>query len=230
MLSPVSVSVPVPALGQRAGAADHAAIGQRVAAVEHQRAVVDDVAGDAAGGAAVADLQRAGADRRAAGVGVGAGEDRGAGPDLGERAGAADHAGIGQRVAAVEHQRGVVDDVADDTAGGAAVADLQRPRADRRAAGIGVGAGEDRGSGPGLGERAGAADHAGIGHRVAAVEDERAVVDDVADDAAGGAAIADLQRAGADRRGAGIGVGAGEDRGSGRRLWVSEPVPLITPP
>ena len=35
-----------------------------------QRAVVDDVAGDAAGGAAVAELQRAGADRRAAGIGV----------------------------------------------------------------------------------------------------------------------------------------------------------------
>ena len=98
---------------------------------------------------------------------------------------------------------------------GAAVAELQRAGADRRAAGIGVGAGEDRGSGPDLGERAGAADHAGKGHRVAAVEDRARVVDDVADDAAGGAAIADLQRPGADRRGAGIGVGAGEDRGAG---------------
>ena len=47
--------------------------------------------------------------------------------------------------------------------------------------------------------------------------------------AAGGAAIADLQRAGADRRAAGIGVGAGEDQRAGP-AWVSAPVPLITPP
>ena len=75
---------------------------------------------------------------------------------------------------------------------------------------------------------AGAADDAGIGERVAAVEDERAVVDDVAGDAAGGAAVAELEGAGGDRRRAGVGVGAGE--GSVPAPACDVPVPLMTPP
>ncbi len=198
--------MPAPALGERARAADHAGIGQRVAAVEHQRAVVDDIAGDAAGRAAAADLQRAVADRRAAGIDVRAGEDQRARPCLGQRSRAADHTVIGQRVAAVEHQRGIVDDIAGDAPGGAAVADLQRARADRRDPGVGIVACEDERSRSGLGHRAGTADHPAISQSVAAVEAERRVGDDIARNAAGGAAVADLQRTAADRRGAGIGV------------------------
>ena len=41
----------------------------------------------------------------------------------------------------IESESGVVRDVADDAAGRAAVADLQRANTDRRAAAIGVGAG-----------------------------------------------------------------------------------------
>src|SRR5262249_24914883 len=152
-----------------AAAANHAGIGQRVAAVEGERGVVDDVAGDAAGGARIAELQRPGADRRPPGVGAVPSQRQRAGATLGERAGAADHAGIGQRVAAVEGERGVVDDVAGDAARGAAAADLQRAGADRRPTGVGVGTGENERTRTRLGECAGAADYAGIGQRIAAI-------------------------------------------------------------
>ena len=101
-------------LGERAGAADDAGIGQRVAAVEDECAVVDDVAGHAARGAPVAELQRAGADRRNARVGVVARQRQRIGAALGERAVAADNAAKGEVVAAVEVERAVVDDVAGD--------------------------------------------------------------------------------------------------------------------
>ena len=65
-----------------------------------------------------------------------------------------------------------------ERAGRAAVADLQRPGGDRRRPGVGVGAGEDGRSGAGIDQRAAAADGIGERHRVAAVEAERAVVDD----------------------------------------------------
>ena len=58
------------------------------------------------------------------------------GTRLGECTGAADHAGIGQRIAAVEHQRGVVGNVTGDAASGARIAELQRPGADRRPTGV----------------------------------------------------------------------------------------------
>ena len=63
---------------------------------------------------------------------------------------------------------------------------------------------------PILREGSDAADHAIEDHFVGAVDDERAVVDDVAHDRAGGAAIAELQRARIDRRAAGVGVVAGQ--------------------
>ena len=96
LLATFPVSDPVPRQRQRAratlrdsaGAADDAGIGQRVAAVEGERGVVGDVAGDAAGGAAIADLQRAGADRRPT-AGVGTGENERTGTRLGECTGAA---------------------------------------------------------------------------------------------------------------------------------------------
>jgi hypothetical protein len=75
-------------LGERAGAADHARVGRRIGAVEHKCCVVGDAAGNAAGGAAVADLQRAGADRSDPGVGIGTGECQRAGTLLGEVEGA----------------------------------------------------------------------------------------------------------------------------------------------
>ena len=63
------------------------------AQVESQRGVVGDGAGDAAVGAAVADLQRAGGDGGRAAVGVGGGEHQRAGADLDEAAAAGEHAG-----------------------------------------------------------------------------------------------------------------------------------------
>ena len=84
--------------------------------------------------------------------------------------------------------------------GRAAVADLERARRDRRAARIGLVGGEREDAGAPLDERARAADDRAKRDVVAAIERQRAVVDDIADDAAGGAAIAELQRAGADRR------------------------------
>jgi hypothetical protein len=53
-------------------------------------------------------LQRAGADRGAAGVAAGAGQDRRAGADLVDRAGSGDDAVEGRRIGAVEGERGVV--------------------------------------------------------------------------------------------------------------------------
>ena len=52
--------MPVPAWVSDAGAGDDAGKGDAVGAVEGEDAVVGDIAGDRAGGAAVADLQGAG--------------------------------------------------------------------------------------------------------------------------------------------------------------------------
>ncbi len=130
--------MPATNLGERAGAADDAGIGQCIAAVDDECGVVDDVAGHAARGAAITDLQRAGADRRVACVGVVARQRQHIVGTLGERAVAAHNAAKGQIVTTVEVERTVVDDIALDRSGGAAVADLQRPGADRGAARIGA--------------------------------------------------------------------------------------------
>ena len=135
---PVRIVVPAPFCATRAGAGDRAAKGHDVGAVEDERAIVDDVAGDRAAGAAIAELQGAGADRGAAAVAVVGGEDRGAGADLADGAAAGDAAGKGHGVGAVEGQRAIVDDVAGDRAAGAAVAELQRAGADRGAAAVAV--------------------------------------------------------------------------------------------
>ena len=94
----------------------------------------------------------------------------------------------------------------------------QRAGADRRGAGVGVVAGQGQCAGAALGDGAGAADQAGIGQCIAAVEDQRSIVDDVAGDAAGRAAIAERERAAADRRGAGVGVVAGQCQRAGADL------------
>ena len=159
-----------------------------------------------------------------------AGEGRGAGPGLGERAGAADHAAKGERVAAVEDQRAVVDDVAGDAAGRAAIADLQRAGADRRAAGIGIVAGQGRACRRRLLVSAPVPlitpAKVSASLRLNASAPLSTTLPAIA---AGGAAIADLQRAGADRRAAGVGVGAGQRRACRSPVLVSVPVPLITP-
>ena len=49
------------------------------------------------------------------------------------------------------------------------------------------------------------------------------------DERAGRAAVADLQGAGADRRAAGVGVGAGQDQRAGADLDEARRVPLMTP-
>ena len=100
--------------------------------------------------------QRAGVDRGGAGVGVVGRQRGGAGADLVERAGAGDHAVVLVGVGAVEGERGVVDHVAEDRAGGAAVAELQDAGVDGGEAGVGVVAAQDRRAGADLGERAAA--------------------------------------------------------------------------
>ena len=66
-------------LGHTAVARDVAPESDRIGAVERQDAAIAYVAGDVAGGAAAADLQCAGVDRRAAGIGVCAAWDQRAG-------------------------------------------------------------------------------------------------------------------------------------------------------
>ena len=161
-----------------------------------KRAVIE---GDPATGSAqvgvARDLNRAAAvDRRAAGIGVGAGEDQRARAHLADRAGAADDAGIGDDVAVVEGKRPVIDNGAGDAARGPAIAELKRSRADRCAAGIAAVAGQDRGAGADLLDRAGLGDDAAIGQRVGAVEAEQPeIVDRGACDRSGRPAIAEDQ-------------------------------------
>ena len=71
------------------------------------------------------DGQRAGGDRRAAGVGVRSRERGGAGAEFVHRASAADAAVVGGIIRAVEGEGGVVGDVSGDRTAGAAIAELQ---------------------------------------------------------------------------------------------------------
>src|ERR1700722_9550852 len=100
----------------------------------------------------------------------------------------------------VKRQRSVVGHVADDAAGCAAIAKLECPSSDRRTARIAVVGGQDGRACADLIDRTCPRDQAREGHRIAAVEGERAVVDGVADDAPGRAAIAKLECPGSDRR------------------------------
>src|SRR4029078_1789518 len=109
-------------------------------------------------------------------IGVVAGENGGAGPDLADAAGSRDHARERDHVTAVEGQRAVIDDVAPDPAGGAAVAELQRAGRDAGATRIGVVSGDNGGAGPDLADAAGSRDHARERDHVTAVEGQRAVI------------------------------------------------------
>ena len=81
--------------------------------------------------------------------------------------------------------------------------DLQRSRADCRAARVGVGSGEYHRARAGFAQRTRAADHIGQGQAVGAVDGKRGVIGDVARHRAG---VVQLERARADRRAAGVGV------------------------
>ena len=114
-----------PLSNQRAGARDAALAGQR---------------------------QGAGRYRGRASVGVLAREGERARAGLGQGARARDHAREGDRIGAVDREGAVVDDVADDRAGGAAIADLQRSGRNRGAARVSVGGCQNERAGAGLGE------------------------------------------------------------------------------
>lgn len=108
-------------------------------AVEDQRAfIADRAAAQGAMRAAIADLQcRAGGDRRAAAIGVVAGDRYLSTALLRHRAGAADHTTIDQRVHTVEHQRGagaVEEDTAGDAARRTAIAEMHLAGIDRHRA------------------------------------------------------------------------------------------------
>jgi hypothetical protein len=107
------------------------------------------VAGDRA---AVAELERAGTDRRAAGNAVGSSQDSGAGADLVECAAAADCGREDENVGAVDRKRAVIGDGAGDRSRGAAIAELQGAARDHGAAGVIARAGQRQRTGPGLEE------------------------------------------------------------------------------
>ena len=199
----------------------------RAAPIDHQRAVVEDRAGaEPALRAAVADLQGAGLDHRAAGIIGEVTENRRASAALDEAASAGQDIRqiVDVRPVDGEGASGIDRHHSDNRTGRAAHADLQRAGIDDGAAGIGLIGRKNRGAGAGLHHLAGRSDAVldemvetvGIG----TVEDQRAVVDDVAGDRTGRAAIADLQRGAiADDGHAGIGIGTGQRQGSrGRDL------------
>ena len=80
-------------------------------------------------GAPIADLQRAGGNRRAARVGVGPGQDRRPGPNLLDRPSPTNHAAEGHHIGSVEREflGGGHVHIADNAPGGAAVAQLNPP-------------------------------------------------------------------------------------------------------
>src|SRR5262249_42939316 len=121
------------------------------------------------------------------------------------------HVAEREGVGAVDRERAVVDDVADDRSAGAAVAELQRGSADGGAAGIGVGTGVGDGGTALDRHSATSADAAGIGPGEALVEDQLGIVGDGR--ALQAVGIAD-QRAAADVPVLGASAGQGPDRGA----------------
>ena len=193
-------------------------------------------------GVGVGQHERSGADRRWARVGVGAGQGQRARADLGQAAVARDDAaerlvaaGVDGQGAAVGQLPAIVATTEDTRAASCSV-----PARDRRHARVGVGSVEHQQARARLLEGTRAAD-AGraevrpLGHRVAAVENERPVIGDGAAgrECAGGAAVADLQGSRADRRAAAIGIRAGQDQfaaaAEDHRI-TTLPLPLMPPP
>ncbi|MNZ27682.1 hypothetical protein D3C78_449030 [compost metagenome] len=118
----------------------------------------------------------------------------------------AQRAAAGQTRAAVHRHRRVGDAAVDD----------QHAAGHGGGAAVGVVAGQHQQLRAILDQRAAAADHAGVGHGVAMIEQQRAVVEDVAGHTACGATVADLQGAASDHGAADVGRGAAEDQGAGR--------------
>ena len=81
---------------------------------------------------------------------------------------------------------------------------------DRRAARVGVAAGQDQCSRAYLGQATGTANNPAKSWIIGATENQRSVVEHIFHDASGTTAVADLERAGRDRRATAIGVGAGQ--------------------
>src|SRR5690606_36715333 len=109
-----------------------------------ERAVINDVADDAACGSSIADLQRAIRDRRAARIGAGARLDGCTGALLAERACADNRAAKGQAVRPVESQCAkIVHGGADDRTRRAAAADRQDAPIDAGRPGVAVVAGRN---------------------------------------------------------------------------------------
>ena len=162
--------------------------------------------------------ERAFVDPSHAGKRVVAAEGQRAGPEFRDISAAVDVARVGQGVGAVEDDRPVVADVAADRSGRASVADAERAGGDRRGAEGEFVAGEEERAGAELRDIAVAGDHAAEARRAGAVEDEVGIDGDVPGDRSGGAAVADLERAGCDGRQAGEGVRAGERERAEPRL------------
>ena len=155
-------------------------------------------------------LQGAGIDGGATRIRIGAAERQRARTILDQCTGARHDA----REAAIgglrEDQRCVVDDIALQARGIA----LQRTRTDRGASTVCVGATEGEYACTGLGQAARTRHHAGIGAVRGLIEDQRGIVDDIADKAAG----VDLQGTGADRGASRIGVGTAQRQRAGTCL------------
>ena len=112
---------------------------------------------------------------------------------------------------AVQHQRGVIDNIARQRAVDDAVAELQGAGRDGRDAGKGVGIGKGDEAGGHEINRTAAADRPAEGLRSGVVEGQHAANTDAARNRAVDGAVAELQRAGCDRRAAAVGVGVVKD-------------------
>ena len=133
-----------PHLRQCAGARDRPVKAHRVGAVEGENAVVRDIADNRAPRAAVAELERASGDRCTPGIALVGGQNEDASAHLLQRASPGNHTAECDAVRTVERQDVVVDHIADDRACGPAIAELERTRRDRGAAGVAVSACDDQ--------------------------------------------------------------------------------------
>ena len=152
-------------------------------------------------------MQGSCADRGAAAVAVGTGKNQGAGPSLGQRASAAQVAGIGARCGLVESDSSIVGDVALQAGG----ITLQYSGTDRGAATVTVRARKNQGAGASLGHCAIAAQVAGIGARHSLVESDSSIV---GDDVALQAGSITLQNSGTDRGPTAVAVSTGKNQGA----------------
>ena len=203
-------------LDNGACARDRAAERVLVGAVEIEQAVVRDAADDPTACTLVADDQAGAVDRRAAGIGVVARQvDVVGGHD--DATAARDRAAEDVLVGPVEIEPAAVGDVAGDRPARALIADDQAGAVDRRAASVGAVAGQvhivaaDD-------DAAAARNRAAEDVLIAPVEDERAVVPDIAANRAAGSAIAQLKRARRNRRATAIRVVSEDDLRAACRL------------